>query len=454
MAVAARRASWRAGLGLAREFVARVSASQGRRSVCLDGAGLSLAQSRRRGAASGVIWPAKRPRNSRASPYDAGVDRERFPGLRDDWVRLDGPAGTQALDDAIDAAAAWWRSGDPANAHGAFPQAMATDALVWSTRQVCAELLGAQPHSIVFGESMTSLTMRFAAAVGRALGPGDEIVVTRLDHDGNVRPWMVAAERAGATVRFAQPDPDTLALEPEHLATVLSDRTRWVAFTGTSNVIGSAPDVPAMCRLAQDAGARTYVDAVAATPHRRIDRQCWGADAVVCSAYKWYGPHIGVLSADPSLLAELHPDKLVPSPDSVPERWELGTLPFEQLAAVRAAARFMLDRVVPLAWTQEQALGDKLDAGLQALDGVTVLGERRAGDAPTRWFTLKGFEPRKLAQRLAEQKIAVWNGTSYAWEIAHWLGLGDAGAVRAGLVHYNDATDVDRFLDALAQITT
>jgi cysteine desulfurase family protein (TIGR01976 family) len=380
------------------------------------------------------------------------VDRERFPGLGDEWVRLDGPAGTQAVDDAIEASTAWWRSGEPANAHGLFPQAAATDALVWSTRHVCAELLGSEPDSIVFGESMTSLTMRFAAAVGRSLGPGDEVVVTRLDHDGNVRPWVLAAERAGATVRFAEPDRDTLVLEPEHVAAVVSDRTRWIVFTATSNVTGTAPDVAALCALARDAGARTYIDAVAATPHRRIDRQGWGADAVVCSAYKWYGPHVGVLGVEPSLLAGLHPDKLVPSPDTVPERWELGTLPFEQLAGVRAAARFMLDRVVPLRWAEEQALGDKLDAGLRSIDGVAVLGERRPGDAPTRWFTVTGLQPDEVALRLSEQRIAVWSGTNYAWEIAHWLGLGDAGAVRAGLVHYNDVTDLDRFLDTLARI--
>jgi cysteine desulfurase family protein (TIGR01976 family) len=381
------------------------------------------------------------------------MDRERFPGLADGWVRLDGPAGTQALDAAIDAASDWWRSGSPANAHGTFPQAAATDALVWSAREACAELLGGAPEDIVFGESMTSLTMRFAAAVGRTLGPGDEVVVTRLDHDGNVRPWVLAAQRAGATVRFAEPDRRTLALEPAHIAAALSDRTRWVAFTASSNVVGSAPDVAAICRLVRDAGARTYVDTVAATPHRRIDRRAWDADALVCSAYKWFGPHLGVLNADAQLLAQLRPDKLVPSPDTVPDRWELGTLPFEQLAAVRAAARFMLDHIVPLGFADEQALADKLDAGLRAIDRVAVLGERRPGDAPTRWFTVAGLEPEAVARRLAERRIAVWAGNNYAWEIAHWLGLGDAGAVRAGLVHYNDATDVDRLLEALAEIT-
>jgi cysteine desulfurase family protein (TIGR01976 family) len=381
------------------------------------------------------------------------VDRERFPGLRDDWVRLDGPAGTQAVDSAIEASATWWRSGDPANAHGSFPQAEATDALVRSTRQACGELLGGQPEGVVFGESMTSLTTRFAVAVGRTLSPGDEVVVTRLDHDGNVRPWVLAAGRAGATVRFAEPDPDTLVLPPENVAAVLSDRTRWVAVTATSNVVGTATDVGAICGLARSVGARTYVDAVAATPHRRIDRRGWGADAVACSAYKFYGPHVGMVSAEPDLLAELQPDKLVPSPDTVPERWELGTLPFEQLAAVRAAVRFVLDRVVALGWEEEQVLGDELDAGLRAVDGVTVLGDRRPGDAPTRWFTVAGLAPDEVARRLAAERIAVWSGTNYAWEIAHWLGLGDAGAVRAGLVHYNDAADVDRLLAALAALT-
>jgi cysteine desulfurase family protein (TIGR01976 family) len=380
------------------------------------------------------------------------MDRERFPGVGDEWVRLDGPAGTQAVDVAIEAASAWWRSGDPANAGGPFPQAEATLALIESARRACAGLLGGEPESVVFGESMTSLTMRFAAAVGRTLGPGDEVVVTRLDHDGNVRPWLTAAERAGATVRFAEPDRSTLAVEPEHLAAAVTDRTRWVAFTAASNVVGTAPDVAALCAVARGAGARSYVDAVAAAPHRVIDRRAWGADAVICSAYKWYGPHLGVLTADPALLADLQPDKLRPSPDTVPERWELGTLPFEQLAAARAAAGFMTDRVVPLGWDHEQNLADRLDAGLRAIAGVTVLGERRPGDAPTRWFTVAGLAPHDVAERLAEQRIAVWAGTNYAWEIAHWLGLGDAGAVRAGLVHYNDATDVDHLLTALTDI--
>ena len=380
------------------------------------------------------------------------MDRDRFPGLRPDWARLDGPAGTQAVDDAIEATAAFWATGDQSNLGGPFPQAQAVAKLVASVRRTCAELLGGPAEGIVFGESMTSLTMRLAAAVGRTLQPGDEVVVTRIDHDGNVRPWVIAAERAGATVRFAEPDKETLALEPDHLERVITDRTRWVAITATSNVVGTAPDVDRLCRLAHDAGARTFVDAVAATPHRPVDRIGWGADAVVCSAYKWYGPHVGVLAADPELLAELGPDKLIPSPDTGPERWELGSLPFEQLAGVRAAARFMLDRVIPQGWAEEQELGDALDRGLRSIDGVTVLGTRRPGDAPTRWFTVDHQHPADVARRLAAAHVAVWSGTNYAWELAHWLGLGDEGAVRAGLVHYNDRTDVERLLDALTGI--
>ena len=299
---------------------------------------------------------------------------------------------------------------------------------------------------------MTSLTFRLAAAAGRALGPGDEVVVTRLDHDGNVRPWVTAAERAGATVRWVDPDPVTLELTPDHLRAAVTSHTRWVAFTATSNVVGTAPDVAALCAVAREAGARTYVDAVAATPHRSVDRHGWGADAVVCSAYKWYGPHVGVLAADPELLGELSPDKLVPSPDTVPDRWELGTLPFEQLVGVEAAARFMLDRVVPLGWAHEQALGDRLDTGLRALPGVTVHGERRAGDAPTRWFSVAGLEPDEVAAQLAAERIAVWSGHNYAWELSHFLGLGSTGAVRAGLVHYSEEAEVERFLDVLARI--
>src|SRR6478735_9142605 len=265
------------------------------------------------------------------------MHRDRFPGLADGWARLDGPAGTQMLDTAIEAMSDWMRSGDGANHGGAFQAAQRTDALLERTRMSVARLLGGAPGEIAFGPSMTAMTMRFSAAVGRTLASGDEIVCTRLDHDANVAPWLIAAERAGATVRFAEPDRETLELPASAIESVLSERTRWVAVTAASNAVGSIPDLPGIVAAAHRRGARVYVDAVHATPHRRNDVAGLDIDVLGCSAYKWFGPHVGVLCARPEILEEFRPDKLNPSPEAAPDRWELGTLPFEQLAGVRAA---------------------------------------------------------------------------------------------------------------------
>ena len=231
------------------------------------------------------------------------MNRDRFPGLRDGWARLDGPAGTQMVDGAIEAMAEFMRSGHNANHGGLFKAAQRTDELVESARASVATLLGGDPRGVAFGPSMTAMTMRFAAAAGRALQPGDEIVCTRLDHDANVAPWVIAAERAGATVRFADPEPGTLELPAAAVEAVLSDRTRWVAVTAASNAVGTVPDLPGIVTAAHAAGARVYVDAVHAAPHRRLDVEALGCDALACSAYKWFGPHIGILWARPELLA-------------------------------------------------------------------------------------------------------------------------------------------------------
>jgi cysteine desulfurase family protein (TIGR01976 family) len=246
------------------------------------------------------------------------------------------------VDAAIDAMAEWMRSGRTANEGGAFPHARASEEVVETTRASVARLLGGDPRGVAFGPSMTSLTMAFSAAVGRTLAPGDEIVCTRLDHDANVRPWLIAAERAGATVVFAEPEPRTLELPASAVEAVLSERTRWIAVTAASNAVGTVPDLTGIVAAARRVGARVYVDAVHAAPHRPLDVRALGCDALACSAYKWFGPHIGVLCARPELLEELTPDKLRPSPDSAPERWELGTLPFEALAGVGAAAEYVL----------------------------------------------------------------------------------------------------------------
>jgi cysteine desulfurase family protein (TIGR01976 family) len=298
---------------------------------------------------------------------------------------------------------------------------------------------------------MTALTMRFAAAAGRALRPGDEIVCTRLDHDANVRPWLIAAERAGARVRFAEPEQPSLELPASAVEPVLSDRTRWIAVTAASNAVGSVPDLEGIVAAARRVGARLYIDAVHASPHRRMEFAQLGADALACSAYKWFGPHVGVLCARPDLLGELAPDKLRPSSDGVPERWELGTLPFEALAGVAAAA----DYTASLDWDavreHERALLERARDGLAAIDGVTLYGDARER-TPTLMFTVEGRTPAETAAALAGREVAVWDGNYYAWELERLLGLEPDGAVRAGFVHYNDAGDAERLLDAVASV--
>jgi cysteine desulfurase family protein (TIGR01976 family) len=304
---------------------------------------------------------------------------------------------------------------------------------------------------VAFGPSMTAMTMLFSAAVGRTLAEGDEIVCTRLDHDANVAPWLIAAERAGAVVRFAEPTPDTLELPAASVEAVLSPRTRWVAVTAASNAIGTVPDLVGVVEAARAVGARVYVDAVHATPHRRIDMRELGCDALACSAYKWYGPHIGVLCARPEILEELRPDKLRPSTDEIPYRWELGTPSFEALAGVRAAA----DYTAGLDWGALRVHEDELLAaalaGLGELEHVTLYGAAR-DRTPTVMFNVEGRRAEDVAAALAEERIAVWDGNYYAYELERHLGLAPHGAVRAGFVHYNDLGDAERLIDAVSAL--
>ena len=379
------------------------------------------------------------------------MNRDRFPGLEGDWARLDGPAGTQMVDVAIEAMADFMRSGRNANHGGVFAAGLATDAVIEEARSEVAALFGAEPSGVVFGPSMTALTMRFAATVARELTPGDEIVCTRLDHDANVRPWLLAAGAPGVEVRFADPVPGTLELPAAAVEAVLSERTRWVAVTGASNACGSIPDLAGIVAAAGRVGARVYLDAVHASPHRPLDLAALGVDVIACSAYKWFGPHVGIQVASPALLDDLQPDKLRPSADEVPDRFELGTLPFESLAGVAAAARYVRE----LGWDAVRAHEDALLAraleGLGEIEGVILWG-----DAPDRtatlMFTLDGLSSEEVARALAERRIAVWHGNYYAWELEQHLGLAPHGAVRAGFVHYNDASEADRLVEAVREV--
>jgi len=334
-------------------------------------------------------------------------------------------------------------------------------------REAVADLVGGQARGVVLGPNMTTLTYRFAAVLGDTWRAGDEVIVSRLDHDANVRPWVQAAARAGAVVRWAEPDPATGELPAEQYAGLLSDRTKLVAVTAASNIIGTRPDVAAITGMARAAGALSYVDGVHATPHGPVDIGVLGADFYVTSAYKWSGPHIGAMIANPSLLETLHPDKLVPAPDKVPDRFEYGTAPFADLAGVAAAVDHLAglddaasgtrrERILAsmaAAEAHEQRLFGVLLGGLDAMQHVTMYGKASRRTA-TAYFTVAGKTPRQVAEHLASRRVNVWNGDNYAWELAGALGIRDTGsAVRAGLVHYNDESDVARLLEAVAELS-
>ncbi|MBA2348870.1 MAG: cysteine desulfurase-like protein [Solirubrobacterales bacterium] len=381
------------------------------------------------------------------------LNRDRFPGLCDGWARFDAPGGTQPVDAAIAATTEYLGGGAFANYGGPFPAARRTREVTDRARASVAALLGADPEGVVFGPSMTALTFRVAGAVERTLGPGDQLVVTRLDHDANVRPWELAAERSGAALRVVDPDPVTLELRPDLVAAELCDRTRWVAFCAASNVVGAVNDVRAITELAHAVGARVYVDAVHAAPHVELDLRSLGCDLVACSAYKWYGPHLGVLCGAPALLEELAIDKLRASSDAGADRWDQGTQPFELLAAAGAAADYLVETWWPQITDHEVALTRALVEGLGAVSGVRLLGAP-ARRTPTVFFTVDGEAPAAVAERLAAERIAVGAGSFYALGLSELLGLGAAGAVRAGAAHYTSLEEVERLVAAVTAVAT
>ena len=387
--------------------------------------------------------------------------RAGYPALRDGYAYLDGAAGTQVPESVITAIADAYRAGI-GNVGGSFAASERSDAIVAGARQAVADLVGGVPEGVIFGPSATALAYRISLAMARSWAPGDEVIVSRLDHDSNIRPWIQAATRAGATVRWAEVDLATGELPAGQYAELIGPRTRVVAVTAASNALGTRPDVPAIAALAHAAGALVYVDGVHATPHVPVDVAALGADFYATSAYKWSGPHVGTVTAAPSLLETLRPDKLAPSSDEVPERFELGTLPFADLAGVTAAVEHLAglagvaagsrrERVLAAMTAVEEyegALFARLRGGLASMGHVTLYG-KAARSAPTAFFTLAGLPPRAVAESLATRKINVWSGNNYALELCRALGLEPGGAVRAGLVHYNDETDVDRLLTAV-----
>ncbi len=381
--------------------------------------------------------------------------RHRFPAITEGehaaWARFDGPAGTQVVDSAIEATAAWQRSGNNANSHGVFAAAEACDALTDRVQRTMGELLHADPDGFMFGPSTTSNVFSITRAIGRDLGPGDEIVCTKLDHDSNVSPWLLVAEDTGATVRFADFDAETGRLPVENVTDLLGERTRWVAVTGASNAIGTMPDVTAITAAAHAAGAKVMVDGVHLTPHAPVDVSAIGCDVYSTSSYKWYGPHAGITWIAPGLIDSLHAYKVRPAPETGPGRFELGTSAYESLAAIDAAARFLIDTGLDRIREHEAAVFSRLLDGLLADERVTVYGPHDLADrAPTLAFNVSGHTAESVAQALAERRIAVWDGHYYALEAMDTLGID--GAVRAGIAVYLTPADVDRLLDAVAQL--
>jgi cysteine desulfurase family protein (TIGR01976 family) len=381
--------------------------------------------------------------------------RHRFPAVTEgdhaSWARFDGPAGTQVVDSAIHATSAWQRSGNNANSHGAFAAAHACDELAQQVRRTMGELLNADPYGFVVGPSTTSNVFSITRAIARGLGPGDEIVCTQLDHDSNVSPWLLIADDTGATVRFAEFEPTTGRLPVESVTSLLSERTRWVAVTGASNAIGTMPDVTAITAAAHAVGARVVIDGVHLTPHAPVDLRAIGCDIYSTSSYKWYGPHAGITWVRPELLDELPAYKVRPAPDTGAERFQLGTPAYENLAAIDAAARFLIETGIDTIRAHERAVFERLLDGLLADDRVTVYGphdlEQRA---PTLAFNVAGMSAEAVAHALATERIAVWDGNYYALEAMERLGID--GAVRAGIAAYVTNDDVDRLVDAVGRL--
>ena len=395
--------------------------------------------------------------------FDVVRLRKEFPALQQGIAYFDGPGGTQVPRVVAEAVANAMTSGISNRGAVTVSERRAEEAVTGARRAV-ADLLGCDPRGVVFARSMTQATYDVARTLAKQWSPRDEVVVTRLDHDSNIRPWVQAASAVGAVVRWVGFDRETGDLGVDDVRAELSDRTRLVAVTGASNVLGTRPDIPAIAEAVHATGALLYVDGVHLTPHEPVDVTELGADFYACSPYKFFGPHLGLVAAAPDLLEQLEPDKLLPSSDTVPERFELGTLPYELLIGTTAAVDFIagtaaegsrrsrvLESMRAAAAHEEQLFGRLLD-GLRAIPGLRLHGspERRT---PTAFFTVEGHGNQAVSEHLASLGVNAPASHFYAIEASRWIGLGDSGAVRAGLAPYTDAEDVERLLDGLGELT-
>ncbi len=410
--------------------------------------------------------------------FDLSAVRAQFPALSitDDGKRriyFDNPAGTQVPQSVADAMSACLLESN-ANIGGHFSTSQRAGEVVDAARSAMADLLNARsPEEIVFGQNMTTITLHLSRSIGRMLRAGDEIVLTRMDHDANVWPWVLLARDLGLEVKWLPFDTETFEFDLSALDALLGDRTRLVCFGGASNLTGTINDVKAICATARAAGVMTYVDAVQSVPHVATDVQDLGCDFLACSAYKFFGPHQGVLWGRAELLEQLEPYKVRPAPADVPGCFETGTQSHEGFAGITAAVDYFawigetmagangrpaaLRAAMDLLFDYEQSLSARLVEGLTGIGGVTVQGitspdalHRRV---PTVSFTHASTSPATIAEALARENIFVWNGHNYAVELAHALGIYESGgAVRVGPVHYNSIAEVDETITAIDRI--
>lgn len=392
---------------------------------------------------------------------DVAALRTRFPSLTSGIAHFDGPGGTQTPAE-VGAAIAATLTGPLSNRGTSVASERNAEAAIAGFRSAMADLLGAAPEGIVHGRSATQLTYDLSRTLAKGWGPGDEVVVTELDHDCNVRPWVQAAANVGATVRWLRLDPATAELDLDALDEVVTERTRLVAVTGASNLLATMPPVARIAARAHAVGALVHVDGVHLTAHSHIDVTALGADFFVCSPYKFFGPHCAALAADPALLETLHPDKLLPSTDAVPERFELGTLPYELLAGVEAAVdvlaslapgegtrRERLAIAHSLVHEHEMALRARIEGGLADLGDRLTVHSRAEQRTPTLFFTLRDADARDVAASLAARDVLAPAGTFYAHEPFRALGVDVDAGIRVGVAPYTDDSDVDRLLTGL-----
>ena len=399
--------------------------------------------------------------------FDVVALREQFPSLQSGIAHFDGPGGTQTPTPVIDAIAATLRGPLSNRGHGAESEANAEQAVA-AFRAAFADFLGVGTDDVVYGRSATQLIYDFSRALAKTWRPGDEVVVSRLDHDANVRPWLQAADAAGTSVRWIDFDPTTAELDMDSARRAITDRTRLVAVTAASNLLGTKPPLADIAAIAHEVGALVHVDGVHYAAHQPVDIGALGADLFVCSPYKYLGPHCGMMAAMPGILEAIQPDKLLPSTNAVPERFELGTLPYETMAGATAAVEF-LARIAPgdamhrrdclrnsfaAIHVHESQLLRQLEAGLAALGNAVTIHSRAADRTPTVLLTLPGRRTRDAYEFLAQRDVLAPAGSFYAYEPFRRLDLPDEHALRLGLAPYNTSDEVERALEGLRDFVT